>query len=84
MGMKKLNGGNNELFNANINTKRLEEECLAECRNYPRSTGCEIVWGQARRGCYVHTMEVKRGSGAQKGYQHMCWIFSHLGEFGLG
>ena len=71
---------------ADINTAYLENLCLKECREQPGATGCEIVWGRDTRGCYAHTKEVSRGSGAQKGYQHMCWIFNTMGtsEFGLG
>ena len=78
-------GPNNELL-ADINTAYLENLCLKECREQPGATGCEIVWGRDTRGCYAHTNEVSRGSGAQKGYQHMCWIFNTIGssEFGLG
>ena len=78
-------GPNYELL-ADINTSYLENLCLKECREQPGATGCEIVWGRDTRGCYAHTKQVSRGSGAQKGYQHMCWIFNTQGnsEFGLG
>ena len=78
-------GPNYELL-ADINTAYLENLCLKECREQPGATGCEIVWGRDTRGCYAHTKEVARGSGAQKGYQHMCWIFNTIGasQFGLG
>lgn len=36
-------------------------------------TGCEAIWGQSNRGCYVHTREVVRGNGVDR---HSCWVMS--------
>ena len=80
--MIKLAGPNNELKN-DINTPYLENLCLEQCRSQVggMGSGCEIVHGQNGKGCYAHTLEVKRGSGRTKGFNNTCWIFSHQGEF---
>merc|ERR1711862_85986 len=42
---------------------------------HPGATGCEVIWDQGNRGCYVHTAEVERGNGVAR---HQCWIFSNI------
>jgi len=35
-----------------------EAQCLAKCQAYGIWTGCEVIWDQDNRGCYVHTQPV--------------------------
>jgi len=46
-------------------------KCLMMCAAYPGHTACEIISNQ---GCYVHTLEVARGSGEIG--EHGCWVIS--------
>ena len=55
------------------NTAQQQAKCLAMCRAYKGATGCEEIWNQGNRGCYVHTSVVARGNGVPN---HACWIFS--------
>jgi len=52
---------------------RSQKTCLNLCKLHPGATGCEVVWDQDNRGCYVHTQEVAEGNRAEN---HFCWIFS--------
>jgi hypothetical protein len=53
--------------------------CIQKCLGYglqnpkKKVTGCEIIWDQGNRGCYVHTNDVSKGN---KVKNHACWIFS--------
>ena len=52
------------------------DECLEMCACYESEkgtpiTGCEMIWNQGNRGCYVHTKEITRGN--NRG-QHSCYI----------
>jgi len=51
-------------------------ECVDLCNaaSVPTVTGCEAIWDQSNRGCYVHTKEVARGNGVDR---HSCWVLSH-------
>lgn len=43
------------------------DQCLALCASYTgefRATGCQAVWDDANRGCYLHIRETYRGSGS--------------------
>ena len=55
------------------NTAQRQYECLQLCLDYPNATGCEVIWDQGNRGCYVHTQQVTRGNNAER---HYCWVFS--------
>jgi len=55
------------------NSVAMQKKCLAICRAYPGATGCEVIWDQPNRGCYIHTQKVDRGNGVAR---HMCWVFS--------
>ncbi len=55
------------------NTENAQQTCLEECLKNDKATGCEVIWDQGNRGCYVHTDEVARGNQVQR---HKCWIFS--------
>ena len=50
-----------------------QEQCLELCKKEFGATGCEVIWGQGNRGCYVHKAEIARGNG---GDRHYCWVFS--------
>jgi hypothetical protein len=54
-----------------------QESCLARCLERPDATGCEVIWNQGNRGCYVHTDVVAKGNGVGR---HMCWIFSRCND----
>ena len=58
----------------NGNTTEAREQCLATCKETDGATGCEVIWDQHNRGCYVHTQEIARGNGVER---HMCWVFSN-------
>lgn len=60
------------------NSATRQAQCYEECANYERAqgieiTGCELIWNQGNRGCYVHTDVVARGNGVGN---HFCWIKS--------
>ena len=58
----------------NGNTTEARKQCLATCKETDGATGCEVIWDQHNRGCYVHTQEIARGNGVER---HMCWVFSN-------
>merc|ERR1712232_1513540 len=64
-GVKKVLTGN---YGKTNESKQL---CLEECSKYPEATGCEMIWDQGNKGCYVHTQEVARGNGAKR---HYCYL----------
>uniref|UniRef100_A0A7M5WJ62 DUF5648 domain-containing protein n=2 Tax=Clytia hemisphaerica TaxID=252671 RepID=A0A7M5WJ62_9CNID len=55
------------------NTQQRQQECLKKCLAHPGATGCEVIWHQSNRGCYIHTQSVARGNNAAR---HSCWVFS--------
>merc|ERR1712166_481261 len=64
-GVTKLEGGNYE-----GNTK--EAQCLAQCKEHSADwTGCEVIWDQGNRGCYVHTEHVNYANNVDK---HKCLL----------
>ena len=75
--VKQNNGDQNsgviKINNLNIKSQTLKYDCLKKCHLYSTATGCEVIWDQGNRGCYVHTQEVARGNGVPK---HGCWIFN--------
>ena len=66
-GVVKLRGGDFGPSEA----KQMEcvEKCIAASA-VRKVTGCEAIWNQGNRGCYIHTKEVERGNGSDK---HSCW-----------
>ena len=66
------NSGVIKLNNLDGNTFERQAACLRLCSVYQKATGCEVIWNQGNRGCYVHTQEVARGNGVGN---HACWIF---------
>ena len=59
--------------NVDGNTEQAQATCLELCKKRVDATGCEVIWHQGNRGCYVHTKTVARGNGVGR---HMCWVFS--------
>merc|ERR1712157_495700 len=50
---------------------------MAKKRNI-QPTGCEAIWNQSNRGCYLHTQSISHGNGVGN---HVCWTFpetSHM------
>ena len=69
-GVKKLNA-------LDGNTPERQQTCLDLCKGENGATGCEVIWDQGNRGCYVHTQEIARGNGVDR---HECWVFSKCAE----
>merc|ERR1711879_801241 len=46
--------------------------CMKACRARPGATGCEVIWDQGNRGCYIHTQRITEGNGVGR---HLCSIF---------
>ena len=63
-GVQKLDGDDYGPDHESIKT------CLAKCKQVAGHTGCEVIWGQGNRGCYVHTQEVARGNDVPR---HLCY-----------
>ena len=40
-------------------TEQRQKECLQACLQKVGATGCEVIWHQGNRGCYIHTQEVR-------------------------
>merc|ERR1712216_105103 len=59
-GVVKLDGGDYE-------GAAKEAECLAKCKDYSVDgnhwTGCETIFNQGNRGCYVHTQPMNSANG---------------------
>ena len=60
------------------NTINQQNSCLERCKSYPGATGCEVIWNQRNRGCYVHTKDISRGNNRKR---HLCWVFSKCGKW---
>ena len=65
------NSGVIKLYATDVRTDDKLQSCLATCRSHSGAKGCEAIWGEGNRGCYVHTGEVSKGNGAGK---HFCWV----------
>jgi len=65
------NSGVYKLESGDFDGPELQAYCLQKCAEFPNHTGCEAIWDQGNRGCYVHTEEVTRGNGVGN---HACWI----------
>lgn len=49
-------------------------ECVQKCiqaSTARKTTGCEAIWHQGNRGCYLHTKDVARANGVDR---HSCWL----------
>ena len=60
------------------NTLERQIECLNLCKSTDGATGCEVVWGPGKKGCYVHKKSVTQvkascTNGEKDGCS--CWIF---------
>ena len=67
------NSGVVKLNSVDGNTAQAQATCLKLCKNRGGATGCEVIWNQGNRGCYLHTQTVARGNEVG---MHMCWVFS--------
>ena len=67
------NSGVKKLNSLDGNTLERQKKCLDLCRSVAGVTGCEVIWNQDNRGCYVHTQPIARGNGVDR---HFCWVFS--------
>jgi len=54
------------------NTGTAQSECLQACQAKKGATGCEVIWSQSNRGCYIHTQPIAKGNGVNR---HSCWVF---------
>jgi len=50
-----------------------QEACLKICSEHKGATGCEVIWDQSNRGCYIQTQPIAKGNGVPR---HYCWVFS--------
>lgn len=66
------NSGVTKINGLDGNTIAAQAHCYQKCLATPGATGCEVIWDQNNRGCYVHTKEAARGNNAAR---HMCSIF---------
>jgi hypothetical protein len=65
-GVVKLDGGN-------YKSDEKVQQCWDRCASYPGVTGCETIWDQGNRGCYVHTSTaIMRGNGVAR---HYCALY---------
>ena len=70
---KDQNEGVIKISSVSNKTLAYQNICLKLCTRTPNVTGCELIWGQANRGCYAHTKSIAKGNGQDR---HMCWILS--------
>ena len=71
---KYQNSGVIKVNSKNGNTELAQTECLKHCHARSDATGCEVIWDQSNRGCYIHTKTISKGNGKKK--RHLCWVFS--------
>lgn len=59
--------------NSGVTDEVKVEECLKLCACYSgaRVTGCEMIWDQGNRGCYVHTDFISHGNNVGR---HSCYL----------
>ncbi|KAH8058508.1 hypothetical protein JL721_9533 [Aureococcus anophagefferens] len=57
------NGGVTKLASGDHETEAQKRACMMLCAQTEGFTGCEVIWGQYNKGCYVHTQEVAKGNG---------------------
>jgi len=67
------NSGVYKVESGDFETPALQTRCLQMCAAYPGHTGCEAIWNDDNRGCYVHTQKVDRGNGVAN---HACWVIT--------
>merc|ERR1712072_349175 len=66
-------GGVIKVNSANGKSHHAQASCLRKCQARKGATGCEVIWHQGNRGCYIHTKPIARGNRVAR---HMCWVFS--------
>jgi len=66
------NSGVIKVNSVNGNTQNAQVACMKACRARPGATGCEVIWDQGNRGCYIHTQKITEGNGVGR---HLCSIF---------
>jgi len=66
------NSGVIKVNSVNGNTQNAQMACMKACRARPGATGCEVIWDQGNRGCYIHTQRITEGNGVGR---HLCSIF---------
>lgn len=67
------NSGVLKIDSVDGDTPAAQAECLAACHARADATGCEVIWNQYNRGCYIHTEPIDKGNHAAN---HYCWVFS--------
>ena len=60
------------LYGGDVKTPEELEACLSACMAREFWTGCQAIWDQFNRGCWVHTLEVDHGN--LYPINHACWI----------
>jgi len=71
------NHGVIKMNNIDGNTDEAQKKCLDLCKKQVGATGCEVIWSQGNRGCYIHMAEITRGNDRSR---HYCWVFSKCTE----
>ena len=70
-GVIKLDGGDYTDFSHDPGHKKKIRDCLGRCGSWKGATGCEMIWKQGNKGCYVHTKEISRGNNVDR---HSCYL----------
>jgi hypothetical protein len=85
-GVYKLRGGN--FFDTDTEPDTFKvNECLnlCACVEGATVTGCEMIWNQGNKGCYVHTQRIARGNNVGR---HSCYLanggVNYRGSTGTG
>jgi len=60
------------------NTKEAQQECLRACLKHKGATGCEVIWDQGNRGCYIMTDVIDHGNQVDR---HLCWLFNEKYDY---
>ena len=55
---RQQNAGVIKVNSVNGNSVDAQKICMAACLNHKGATGCEVIWDQSNRGCYIHTSKV--------------------------
>ena len=65
---------------ANEYSRYVENDCLHSCLSYTKAkvTGCEYIWKQSNRGCYIHTLSIVKGNGLAN---HKCTFIAQYSMY---
>ena len=64
-----------KLYGGNVQTDDEVQACWEKCAAVSGVTGCEAIWNQGNRGCYVHkSTAIIRGNGVN---QHYCALYNN-------